>query len=464
MDDQPKSVQRVVGFDCHPDSFTAAIIDGPTPAAAILQKVFNKIPLSQLEGWAQTHITSHDVVVLEASGNSFEVVRKFKRVGRTAKVLESCHLGKLKEAHANNDKISAVRIGKAYLAGTAKEVWVPDEKTQEWRDWFHSYRKSVRRATQVRNSLLSYLSDNGVRLPHGVSLTRDEATDKMLRGTRTWSDRQWRVIQGLLLQLDHAEQQRSYWSSLMAQEVLEDPTLLALVRICGIRDVTAFALGAFIGDINRFESPKKLVKYIGLNPAFDDSGEGKWSGGVGGHGNSHLRTLLVEGAQAVLRCSPHSPLAVWGKKLLARKQSLNLAVAAVARKMAVAVWYLMKGRWTPLEEIDTRLVGKVGKIVSRVGSVKELKERGIDRQAMREAAHQRLLTAKAAATATHVMPPSENAVVPEKAVINEDTGPVTARGGKKTTPKPRTYVLDRNKMYSQKRQTDSVPSASATVV
>ena len=31
-------------------------------------------------------------------------------------------MGKLKEAHANNDKISAVRIGKAYLAGTAKEV------------------------------------------------------------------------------------------------------------------------------------------------------------------------------------------------------------------------------------------------------------------------------------------------------------------------------------------------------
>ena len=39
--------------------------------------------------------------------------------------------GKLKEAHANNDKISAVRIGKAYLAGTAKTVWVPDARTQE---------------------------------------------------------------------------------------------------------------------------------------------------------------------------------------------------------------------------------------------------------------------------------------------------------------------------------------------
>ena len=41
-------------------------------------------------------------------------------------------MGKLKEAHANNDPISAVRIAKAYLAGTAKEVWVPDLKTRPW--------------------------------------------------------------------------------------------------------------------------------------------------------------------------------------------------------------------------------------------------------------------------------------------------------------------------------------------
>jgi hypothetical protein len=86
-------------------------------------------------------------LVLEASGNSFQVVRSLATVQRQAKVLESCHLGKLKEAHANNDKISAVRIGKAYLAGTAKEVWVPDARTQERRDWFHAHRKASKRTT-----------------------------------------------------------------------------------------------------------------------------------------------------------------------------------------------------------------------------------------------------------------------------------------------------------------------------
>src|SRR5262249_29164615 len=61
-------------------------------------------------------------------------------------------------------------------------------------------------------------------------------------------------------------------------------------------------------------NPKKLVKYIGLNPAFDDSGNEQWSGGIGGHGRKDLRCLLIQGAQAILRCS-QSPLAQWGKKL-----------------------------------------------------------------------------------------------------------------------------------------------------
>lgn len=99
------------------------------------------------------------MIVLEASGNSFQVVRTLQSIERKALVLESCRLGKLKEVHANNDKISAVRIGKAYLAGTAKEVWVPDRQSQERRDLFHIHRKAVKRNTQTRNRLLSYLSD-----------------------------------------------------------------------------------------------------------------------------------------------------------------------------------------------------------------------------------------------------------------------------------------------------------------
>ena len=372
---------RVIGLDSHPDTFTAALLRGQTPAEAVTEKIFNRLPMSQLASWAKKHTTTEDLIVLEASGNSFQIVRLLATVERQALVLESCLIGKLKEAHANNDKLSAVRIGKAYLAGTAKVVWVPDPKTQERRDWFHAHRKAVKRTTQVRNRLRSYLSDNGVRLKKGTPLAKGKAAAEQLRQLQHWTPRQWQVIEGLLMELRHADEQRAHWRSLIAQEVLADPQLLEIVRLCGVREMVAFALGALIGDIHRFAEPKKLVKYIGLNPAFDESGNEKWSGGIRGHGRKDLRGLLIESAQAILRS--HHPLAKWGFKLLRRKGSLNLTVGAVARKLAVAVWYLMMGRWTPLEEIDERLAIKVGKMITSVGA-KGLKQLGQTRKALRE--------------------------------------------------------------------------------
>jgi transposase len=294
---------RVIGLDSHPDTFTAALLSGPTPAAAVTEKVFNQLPLAQLPGWAKKHTAAEDLFVLEASGNSFQVVRTLRAIGRKALVLESCQMGKLKEDHANNDKISAVRIGKAYLAGTAKVVWVPDARTQERRDWFHAHRKAVKRTTQVRNRLRSYLSDHGVRLKRGTLLAKGQAASEQLRQLRDWTPRQWQVLEGLLMELRHADEQRAHWRSLIAQEVLADPQLLSIVRLCGVREMVAFALGALIGDIHRFAEPRKLVKYIGLNPAFDDSGEGTWHGGIAGHGRKDLRCLLIEAAQAILRCA-----------------------------------------------------------------------------------------------------------------------------------------------------------------
>jgi transposase len=388
MDEKTIAVERVIGFDAHPDSFTAAVLRGSTPASALVEKVFNKLPMGQLRDWAKKHTTEQDLVVLEASGNSFHVVRALLAVGRKARVLESCQLGKLKQAHANNDKISAVRIGKAYLAGTAKEVWVPDRQTQERRDILHAYRKATKRTTQMWARLSSYLSDNGVRLDKELRLEPAGHAEEPIRQAREWSPRQWQLIETLLMEVRHAEAQRERWRSLIAQEVLADPQLVSLTRLCGVREIVAYALGAFIGDINRFAHPKKLVAYCGLNPAFDDSGQEEWSGGIGGHGNSYLRGLLIEAAQSILRCS-QGPLAQWGRRLLGRKGEINLVVAAMARKLVVAVWYLLKGRWTSLEEIEQSLALKVGKMISAVGKP-ALQVLGKSRRAYRQEIYQLL--------------------------------------------------------------------------
>jgi len=95
----------------------------------------------------------------------------------------------------------------------------------------------------------------------------------------------------------------------------------------------------------------------------------------------------VEGAQAILRT--HSPLAQWGRKLLGRKGEIKLVVAAVARKLTVAIWYLLMGRWTPVEEIDARLAMKLSRMITVVGSEK-LNNLGKDRVKYREETYQLL--------------------------------------------------------------------------
>src|SRR5260221_3343382 len=94
MNTDSNKVERVIGLDSHPDSFTAAILRGPTPAGAVVEKIFNKLPMSQLESWARKNTTAGDLLVLEASGNSFQLVRTLACFQRQAQVQERWHLGK----------------------------------------------------------------------------------------------------------------------------------------------------------------------------------------------------------------------------------------------------------------------------------------------------------------------------------------------------------------------------------
>src|SRR5207247_9173519 len=79
----------------------------------------------------------------------------------------------------------------------------------------------------------------------------------------------------------------------------------------------------------------------------------------------------------------------WAKSVAARRGSSKLAVAAGARRLAVAVWYLMRGLWSQLQEIDQRLEIKVSRIISHMGT-EALKKAGKTRQALRDETYQSL--------------------------------------------------------------------------
>jgi transposase len=361
----PAPVGRVIGLDLHPDVFSAAALAGQDAATAQVEQSWDRRPTAELEKWARA-LPPGDVVVLEASGNTFAGAERLRAAGRQVVVLESQRAGQIRKAYCANDRLDAVKLGRIYLSGLAQQVWQPDARTRERREVLHCHRKAVCTATRARNRLKSFLSDHHVRLKKGVRLTQKSGAQSVERSAE-WTALQKLLLDEMLAELQLAEARRRRLVAAMAQEVAADPTLLQLMRLLGIRHIIAFAIAAVVGDITRFANPKKLVAYLGLAPTVGDSGDTiRARGQLVSFGRGDLRALLIQSAQNALQ-QKNSPLHVWGWKLCLRKSNKNLAVAAVARKLTVSIWYLMRGLFAPLTAIDATLAVKLDKLAIAIG-------------------------------------------------------------------------------------------------
>lgn len=358
---------KIIGLDCHPDTFTAAIFEGQTPHDA--RKIGSRENLS-MEGllkWAEAELRGEDIILLEAGSNSFEVCKRLGQLGLRACVLESCHVGKHAKTYADNDKMAAARIALVYLAGNAPCVWVPDEQSRERRELLHAYRKAVGEHTAATNAIKGYLNGHGIRL--GTRSLEAASSTKWICEQRQWSALQLQILEEHFCRIANSKERRSRLYRLIAQEMSSDALMLRTMKVLGVGLVSAFALSAVIGDIGRFHSPEKLVAYIGLNPGQLKSGKNKDIRiGVGKRGRGDIRHLLIQGAQAILRMGRHTVLGQWGWKLFARKGHRNVAVAAVARKLLVQVWHILQGNPANAQETNKSFLLKLQKLSVALGA------------------------------------------------------------------------------------------------
>ncbi len=357
---------RIIGLDMHPDVFAAAALVGGNAMQATVEWSHDRRPTAELEAWAKRHLREGDTVVLEASGNSFEVARRLHACRVQAVVLESAQAGHIKDNFCNDDRHSAVKLARVYLSGLAKVVWQPDRLTQERREVFFAHRNAVKDTTRCRCRIRSFLNQYCVRLTPGTSLVEKRGLQQAL-SRHAWTPLQQQLIEQLFQQLWDAERRRKQLERIMVRELGADPQWARLWRLMGVRHCVAFALMAMIGDIHRFPSAKKLAGYFGLSPRKEQSGndaKGREKG-LGENGRADVRALLIQSAHNAMN-QKASPLHRWGWKLALNKHR-NHAVAAVARKLAVAIWHLLNGHFTPLLEADQHLTAKLYKLATVLG-------------------------------------------------------------------------------------------------
>jgi transposase len=143
------------------------------------------------------------------------------------------------------------------------------------------------------------------------------------------------------------------------------PVVEAVQALRGLDLTGAVTLIAEVGDLTRFDTPRKLMSYLGLTPSEYSSGAHRRQGGITKAGNGHARRALVEGAWAYrypAKVSRHLQLRLeklppevqaigWKaqlrlcaryRRLSARGKHVNQVVVAIAREMAAFAWAIAR--------------------------------------------------------------------------------------------------------------------------
>lgn len=364
----PPQGGRIVGMDLHPDIFTVCVLAGRTAREARIVSRHKDVPVSEMEQWARRHLRAGDLVLMEAGTGSFEAVRRLEDLGLGALVLESAQTARVADAYFDDDTTASERIARSYLTGMAKVVWVPDALTSERRELLHAHLKATEAETRAVNELRGYLTQFQIRL--GKLNPRSEEAREWVTAQRDWSPLQRTLLDQHFARLTFAATQSEALYAAICREVLADPVMTGCLRVLGIGPVNAFAAAAVVGDVKRFATSGKLVNYLGLHPGRKQSGMGKArQPGVGNRGRKEMRCLLVQAAQAVMRQKQGaSELRDWGWRLFLRKGNRNVAVAAVARRLAEQIWHLLRGGCVTKEEQKRSLTLKLARIVRRLSA------------------------------------------------------------------------------------------------
>ena len=149
---------------------------------------------------------------------------------------------------------------------------------------------------------------------------------------------------------------------LLAREALLDRVGVAnATHLMRCAEVDAYQLR--IGDLGRFDNPRKLMSYLGLVPSENTTSTRRRQGGITKTGNSHARWMIVESANAHEKKEMVSPvlskrqegqshdvkalswraqtrLCYRRRRLSARKLPRNKVTVAIARELCAFIWEL----------------------------------------------------------------------------------------------------------------------------
>ena len=325
------SRKRYIGLDVHKHYLIAIGVDEDLNVVLPVRRV----EFSYLEAWMKKTLTKQDEVVLEMTTNTWQLYDELCAYAGSVLVVHPPHVSLITRSQVMNDKIAASILARLLAKGLLVGVWVPPQEIRELRGLVAQRKKMTGLATQAKNRLHAVLQRHHLVAPEGNLF--QESQQRWWLGLPLGSLEKVNVLSDLET-LRFAQAQQLRLSSMMEEIASQQEQITRLLQLPGFGVVTAVTVWAAIGDIHRFADAQHLVGYTGFGTRVHDSGMTTRSGRITKAGRRDLRMALIEAAQVAANAHPH-----W-KAELARLQprlGRNKAIVAIARKLLVAVWYIL---------------------------------------------------------------------------------------------------------------------------
>jgi len=277
-------------------------------------------------------------VGMEASGHARWFERLLAELQFELWIGDAAEIRTKRVRKQKTDRQDAQLILKLMLEDRFPQIWVPSWENRDLRQLLWHRHRMVQARTRIMNQLQAVALNEGLRCKK--RLWR-EAGREQLESFRLapWASQRRR---DLLELLDRLNPTIAKLTQAIEQEVEKYPEAQRLRTHPGVGSLTALAFVLILGRADRFQCGKQIASYLGLVPLEESSGNRRRLGHITKQGNSLLRFLLVEAAQVTVRSLPE-----WRSKYfhLAMRRGRKIAKVAMARRLAVQMYWMMRKRW-----------------------------------------------------------------------------------------------------------------------
>ena len=178
---------------------------------------------------------------------------------------------------------------------------------------------------------------------HGRTINRHgrETLVKALTGVVSETDIDMinQLVEEIELQQRHKDEAQEKMTALCMEWFPQE--VENLQTIPGVKERSSTSIIAEIGtDMTHFQTPKKLVSWVGLRPRNEESAGKIKARGIT-HGNRFVRKTMIECSWGAARMKDSFFAEFSYRQCIERRKNKMKVQVAIARKILVAVWYVL---------------------------------------------------------------------------------------------------------------------------